>query len=147
MRKNWKAMSIKVSISLCRWHNQLAPQSCNRGEWTDEENQTLFSLHDELGNKWAKIAQKLEGRTDNTIKNHFYSTMRRGLRKLNSYIHNVKRKSGPVKEFKAELLNKILIVVDGNQNDKLDAKTNAFNLSKEIKGALAKISLDSEDSD
>ncbi len=73
--------------------------------------------------------------------------MRRGLRKLNSYIHNVKRKNGPVKEFKAEILNKILIVVDGNQNDKLDAKNNAFSLSKDIKRNLSIISLDVEDND
>ena len=72
LRKNWQAMSVEVLICLCRWHNQLAPESTNRGEWTNEENQILFSLHDQLGNKWAKIALKLKGRTDNTIKNHFF---------------------------------------------------------------------------
>ena len=52
--------------------------------------------------------------------------MRRGLRKLNSYIYNIKRKITPAKEFKNDILNKILIVVDGNQNGKLDTKVNAF---------------------
>lgn len=38
-------------------------------------------------------------------------------------------------------------MVDGNPNDKLDAKTNAYELSKQIKDGLAKISLDNEDDD
>ena len=36
-----------------------------------------------MGNKWSRIAQKLTGRTDNNIKNFFYSTLRRAIRKLN----------------------------------------------------------------
>ena len=35
-----------------------------------------------------------------------------------------------------ELLNKILIMADGDQNKKLDVRTNAENLSKSIKKAL-----------
>lgn len=35
-----------------------------------------------MGNKWADIAKVLPGRTDNIVKNYFYSTLRRELRKL-----------------------------------------------------------------
>lgn len=35
-----------------------------------------------MGNKWADIAKALPGRTDNIVKNYFYSTLRRELRKL-----------------------------------------------------------------
>lgn len=65
-----------------RWNNHLNPE-INKGPITLEEGIKIFKAHHEFGNKWAEITTQLPGRTDNTVKNYFYATVRRHLRKLN----------------------------------------------------------------
>lgn len=51
------------------------------------EERLIFESHRKLGNRWADIAKELPGRTDNIVKNYFYSTLRRELRKVLKRIH------------------------------------------------------------
>lgn len=80
------------------------------------------------------IATKMPNKDDGNIKNKFYSTLRKGLRKINKFITNIKKRSDPVK-FKAlktveELfLTKMIAVVDENYDEKYEVKPKAIELA------------------
>ena len=59
-----------------RWFNNLNPD-VKKGNWSIAEDELIFNLYQKYGSSWSKIAKYIPGRTENSIKNRFYSTLRK----------------------------------------------------------------------
>ncbi|GAB4857026.1 hypothetical protein Ancab_014938 [Ancistrocladus abbreviatus] len=83
----WRAVPKLAGLRRCgkscrlRWTNYLRPD-LKRGLLTDAEEQLVIDLHARLGNRWSKIAARLPGRTDNEIKNHWNTHIKKKLLKM-----------------------------------------------------------------
>ncbi|CAA0817415.1 myb domain protein 14 [Striga hermonthica] len=82
---NWRALPKQAGLLRCgkscrlRWNNYLRPD-IKRGNFTKEEEDTIFNLHQLLGNRWSAIAARLPGRTDNEIKNVWHTHLKKKLK-------------------------------------------------------------------
>ncbi|KAK3428801.1 hypothetical protein EUGRSUZ_E00261 [Eucalyptus grandis] len=83
----WSDLPKKAGLNRCgkscrlRWINYLRPD-IKRGNFSDEEEAMIINFHSLYGNKWSKIATHLQGRTDNEIKNHWNTRMKKKLLRM-----------------------------------------------------------------
>ncbi|KAK6927233.1 SANT/Myb domain [Dillenia turbinata] len=81
----WRNVPEKAGLKRCgkscrlRWLNYLRPD-IKRGNITQDEEDLIIRLHGLLGNRWALIAGRLPGRTDNEIKNYWNTTIAKRLK-------------------------------------------------------------------
>ncbi|CAB4271970.1 unnamed protein product [Prunus armeniaca] len=83
----WRAVPKLAGLLRCgkscrlRWTNYLRPD-LKRGLLSETEEKMVIDLHAQLGNRWSKIASHLPGRTDNEIKNHWNTHIKKKLKKM-----------------------------------------------------------------
>ncbi|XP_022942051.1 transcription factor MYB97-like [Cucurbita moschata] len=93
---NWNAVQRNSGLNRCgkscrlRWANHLRP-NLKKGAFSPEEERLILQLHAKYGNKWARMASQLPGRTDNEIKNYWNTRIKRRQRQgLPLYPHDIK---------------------------------------------------------
>jgi myb proto-oncogene protein len=89
---NWRQLPKFAGLARCgkscrlRWMNYLRP-NIKRGNFTQQEEDLIIKMHKKLGNRWSTIAADLPGRTDNEVKNHWHTSLKK--RVQNNTITNI----------------------------------------------------------
>ncbi|CAI0540451.1 unnamed protein product [Linum tenue] len=84
---NWTSIPKKAGLRRCgkscrlRWNNYLRPD-LNHESFTQQEEEMIVRLHAAIGSRWSIIAQQLPGRTDNDVKNHWNTKLRKKLSEM-----------------------------------------------------------------
>ena len=79
--KNWEACGRFIQGrkgKQCRehWNNCLNPELI-KGDWTSEEDFLIMFFYEKCNGSWKKIIPLFNGRIENSIKNRFYSQLRK----------------------------------------------------------------------
>ncbi|CAM6027251.1 unnamed protein product [Sphagnum balticum] len=81
---HWRSVGRKAGLQRCgkscrlRWTNYLRP-NIRHGSFTPYEEDLIVKLHSSLGSRWSLIAARMPGRTDNDIKSHWNTRLKKKL--------------------------------------------------------------------
>lgn len=102
-----------------------------KSPWNLNEEYVFIEAHKIHGNKWAEIAKYIPGRTDNSLKNHFYSTLRKLISRLQKFVisnqtfsdYNTRNQTAYFIEYLRKIMN--LSRKQGNQ-DEINGRRNSY---------------------
>ncbi|XP_058740318.1 transcription factor RAX2-like [Vicia villosa] len=88
---NWISLPKKAGLTRCgkscrlRWLNYLRP-NIKHGEFSDSEDNIICTLFASIGSRWSIIASKLQGRTDNDVKNYWNTKLKKKFMSMNQSV-------------------------------------------------------------
>lgn len=86
---DWQAISNKIetkSARQCRerWNNYLSP-ALTSSPWSEEEDDLLLQLFENIGPKWTQIASFFRNRSSNAVRNRFRLKQKKELMMIKKY--------------------------------------------------------------
>ena len=108
--RNWAAISKEMNQ---RTGKQIRDRFLNsldtrykRGKFSEEEDKMILKYHKIYGNQWAKIAKKIKTRTGDMIKNRFYSSLQKDIKRNKNSLK--KKEKNRLKNIKLKILIEII---------------------------------------
>ena len=108
-----------------RWCNVLSP-NLKKGDWDLAEDYIIFKAYMKFGSKWKLISKHLKSRSENSVKNRFYATLRRhALESVKDYEIKsemlMKMKKIFLMNFLEKALNEKTLIIDSYINQNTEA--------------------------